>query len=77
LQLEAATVNDPIVATCGEETIWRRQCRNGAAGVDGRNEGSSGNSEASAENLPQFARPEFSVFQSGVSSSIAVTTHLI
>ena len=27
--------------------------------------------------LPQFARREFSVPQSGVSSSIAVTTHLI
>ena len=27
--------------------------------------------------MPQFARPEFSVFQSGVSSSIAVTTYLI
>jgi hypothetical protein len=27
--------------------------------------------------MPQFARPEFSVFQCGVSSSIAVTTYLI
>jgi hypothetical protein len=27
--------------------------------------------------MPEFARPEFSVCQSGVSSSIAVTTYLI
>jgi len=27
--------------------------------------------------MPQFARPEFSVFQSGVSSGIAVTTCLL
>ena len=26
--------------------------------------------------MPQFARPEFSVFQCGVSSRIAVTTYL-